>query len=120
LAFIGSCLLAVFLLLLCVGCAKFVVVPFGRWALMSTFASLAGETGALRTVRQILGYPIVGLLSLQRQARRGDADSVFMLFLVDVCVGVVLSIVVQGFVTTFFTALAVGILAFLGLMLTDV
>lgn len=106
--FIGSCLLALFLLLLCVGVAKFIVMASAKWALMSAFTSLVGEEGALRAVRQIISYPVVGLLSLQRRARRGDSDSRFGLFLIDVCVGFVLSVIVRGFLTTFITVLVIG------------
>jgi hypothetical protein len=117
--FIGSCLLAVFLLLLCVGVAKFIVVPSAKWALTTAFTSLAHEDGALRGVRQIISYPVVGLLSLQRRARRGDTDSAIGLFVIDICVGFLLSIFVQGFATTFLTMLAIAFLAFIAVLFFD-
>jgi hypothetical protein len=117
--FLGSALLAVFLLLLSVSAAKFLLVPLLRWMLISGFQALTGEEGLLRTVRQILSYPVRALLGRQRKARHGDVDSELELFLVDVGFGLLISWVIQGFWLTLLTAFCVFVLVVIGFVITD-
>jgi hypothetical protein len=119
LSFLGSAFLAGFLLLVSVGVAKFLVVPAVRWILVSGFKALSGEEGFLRTVRQLLSYPVRALLSRQRKARHGDSDSEFELFLVDVGFGVLISSVIQGFWLTVLTACWIFVLVVIGFAVAD-
>ncbi|XVS62156.1 hypothetical protein ACQPYE_28330 [Actinosynnema sp. CA-299493] len=118
--FLGSALLALLLLCLSIGGAKFLLVPLFRWLLISGFQALSGEEGFLRTVRQILSYPVRALLGRQRKARHGDMDSEVELFLVDVGFGLLISSVLQGFWLTLLTAFCVGVLAVIGFVVADV
>jgi hypothetical protein len=111
--------LAAFLLLLSVSAAKFLLVPLVRWLLISGFRALAGEEGFLRTVRQILSYPVRALLGRQRKARHGDVDSEFELFLVDIGFGLVVSALIQGFWLTLLTAFCIGVLAVIGVVVAE-
>jgi hypothetical protein len=119
LSFLGSAFLAGFLLLVSVSVAKFLVVPAVRWMLVSGFQALSGEEGFLRTVRQLLSYPVRALLSRQRKARHGDSDSEFELFLVDVGFGVLISSVIQGFWLTVLTVCCVFVLVAIGVAVAD-
>lgn len=118
-AFLGSALLAAFLLLLSVSAAKFLLVPFVRWMLVSTFQALADEEGLLRTVRQILSYPVRALLGRQRKARHGDIDSEFELFFIDITFGLIVSSILQGFWLTLLTAFCIGVLVVIGVVVAD-
>lgn len=117
--FLGSALLTAFLLLVSVSAAKFLLVPLIRWLLVSGFQALAGEDGFLRTVRQILSYPVRALLGRQRKARHGDTDSEFDLFLVDVGFGLLISSVLQGFWLTLLAASCVVVLVVIGVIVAD-
>jgi len=118
--FVGTALLAVVVLLLCMGAAKFLVTPGLKWALTAAFTSLAGQSGTLRTLRRVISYPVVGLLSLQRRARRGDQDSRLRLALIDIAIGGVISGIAQGFLTTLIVLAAIAVLAVIGTALANV
>lgn len=110
---------AVLILVVSVSVAKFIVVPAVKWLMVTVFEELEGEEGALRTARQLLAYPVTGLLGRQRKARRGDEDADLELFLIDVAVGTVLSTCVQGFLLTLFTIGGLGVLTVIGVVLFE-
>ncbi|MCS7483677.1 hypothetical protein ACFFQW_48135 [Umezawaea endophytica] len=87
--------------------------------LITAFRALSGEEGFLRTVRQILSYPVRALLGRQRKARHGDADSEFELFIVDVGFGLLISWALQGFWQTLLTAFCAVALALIGVVVSD-
>jgi len=118
-SFLGACLLAFMWLLFSFGIAKFVLLPLVRWLLLSAFSALAGASGYQKTIRQGLGFPVAALLSRQRKARRGDPDSKFDIFVVEVLLSIVVSSVVQGLGTTILTVFVVGVLAAIGLWWID-
>lgn len=106
-------LIALWWFFVAIGIAKFLVVPLAKWMLVTVFESLKGASGAGRTVRRLLAFPITGLLSTQRKARGGHRDSRLDLFTVDLVFGVVVSGFLQGILLTAVSTIVVVVLCFL-------
>jgi hypothetical protein len=99
--FFGSLIIS---MLGCLGAAMAIVL-LARWAMISAFEALP-RSGAGRLARQLVAVPIVGLLSRERRARRGDHGSLFALAGSQFVLAGVISLVVQGFLPAIgFTAI---------------
>lgn len=108
---------AVLIVAFCVSAAMFIVMPIVKWLLIAVFEALGHEEGALRLLRQWMSFPITSMLSRQRKARRGDGDAAAQLFLIDVGVGALISVEIQGLLTTFLAVVVLWALFIAGYLL---
>jgi hypothetical protein len=97
--------------LLSLGIALFLLLPLVRFTLIQVFERLprAGPTQALR---QLLAFPVIGLLGRERRARRGDYKSLFELFLCQLAGAFLVSLLIQSFIATLIFTLVFMILAY--------
>jgi hypothetical protein len=111
---------AFLVLAVCVSLAMFIVVPVIKHLLINAHDALQDSQGASRLARQTISYPIVALLSRQRRARHADVDAITELFVLDVGIGALGSVVIQGLVTTVLCIVALWCVFILGyFLLTD-
>ena len=87
-------LLSALVYLLLFGVA-FLVIAAVRWTLLLIFSVLP-QKGLPGTLRQVISFPMVALLSRERKARTGHADSTRQLILLQIAIAGALSWAVQG------------------------
>ncbi len=85
--------------LLSLGIAVFLLFPSIRFVLVQAFERLP-RRGIARTLRQLLAFPVIGLLSRERRTLRGDRRSLFQLFLCQLAGAFIISLAIQGILAT--------------------
>ncbi len=98
-SFIGWVFLSLVRYMLSLGIVVFIVSPLVKFSLIHLFERLP-RSGAGHALRQSMAVPIVGLLSRERRARRGDHKSLFQLFMLELSTTFVISFLMQGLLAT--------------------
>jgi hypothetical protein len=95
LGFLGWFFLALFLYMLSLGIAIFIVSPVVKFGLIHAFEHLP-RTGKWLALRQSIAFPVIEILSRERRARRGDTRSLAQLFIFELAATLVVSLLIQG------------------------
>lgn len=103
--FVGWFFLSLFLYMLSLGIAIFIASPLIKFGLIHAFEHLP-RTGAWLTLRQSIAFPIIGILSRERRARRGDRASLVQLFIFELAASFIISLLIEGILASMvFTAI---------------
>lgn len=96
---LGWLALSFLLYLLSFAIVIFLLFPLVRICLIKAFERLSPHSSA-RVVRQFVAVPIVGLLSRERRARRGDNRSLLQLFASQLVCTFIVSLIIQSFLAS--------------------
>jgi hypothetical protein len=112
--FLGWVLLSLFWYMLSLGIVTYIVSPLVKFGLIRLFEYLP-RYGAAHTLRQAVALPIVAMLSRERHVRRRDRGyyrSLLQLFMFELVGAFVVSVLIQGFLTTIIYTLIFAVLAY--------
>jgi len=98
-SFVGWVFFSLLKYLFSLGLVIFAIFPLIRFALIRIFEYLP-RYGAPHVLRQFLSVPIVGILSRERHARRGDNKSLLQIFAIQLFCTFVVSLIIQSFLAS--------------------